>query len=345
MGSVFTRPNSKNYYISYTYNGKRVKKKAGPSKHLAQLKLAEIELKIQKGELGILPKDSDLEKLFQEYLKYSKTNHSPATIKRYRAIIDNFKSFLKYKYPTVNKISHLNHKIFEDYKDYRKKQKAVPKTINIELQTLKSIFTLAIKREYTKENPLTTVSKFRIIEKKEPRFLSEEECGKLLSNSNEWLYPIFYTFIHTGMRKQELMNLKWIDIDFDRRIIKIRVKEDWTPKSSERNIPIGNELFSILKKHKEKRKNESFVFHNGDGNKIPSGKLRKRLKSITKKVGFPDVTKLHTFRHTFASHLVMKGVDLPTVSKLLGHSDINTTMIYSHLAQEHLKKAVEKLEF
>ena len=66
---------------------------------------------------------------------------------------------------------------------------------------------------------------------------------------------------------------------------------------------------------------------------------------ITKESGFPDVTKLHSLRHTFASHLVMSGVDLPTVKKLMGHSDIETTMIYSHLADEHVDKAVEKLEF
>ena len=66
---------------------------------------------------------------------------------------------------------------------------------------------------------------------------------------------------------------------------------------------------------------------------------------ITKKCSFPDVTKLHTLRHTFASHLVMKGVDLPTVMKLMGHADIQTTMIYSHLADEHVDKAVEKLDF
>ena len=64
-----------------------------------------------------------------------------------------------------------------------------------------------------------------------------------------------------------------------------------------------------------------------------------------KKRCFHDVTKIHTLRHTFASHLVMKGVDLPTVQKLLGHSDIQTTMIYSHLAQDHLNDAINKLDF
>jgi len=71
----------------------------------------------------------------------------------------------------------------------------------------------------------------------------------------------------------------------------------------------------------------------------------KKLIRITKKCGFPDVTKIHSLRHTFASHLVMAGVDLPTVKRLMGHSDIKTTMIYSHLADEHVDRAVERLVF
>ena len=67
--------------------------------------------------------------------------------------------------------------------------------------------------------------------------------------------------------------------------------------------------------------------------------------SLAKNCGFQDVTKIHTLRHTFASHLVMGGVDLPTVKKLLGHADIDTTMIYAHLADEHVDRAVESLSF
>lgn len=87
------------------------------------------------------------------------------------------------------------------------------------------------------------------------------------------------------------------------------------------------------------------MFHDDKGRQFENNRLRKRLMSITKRCGLPDVTKLHTLRHTFASHLVMKGVDLPTVSKLMGHADIETTMIYAHLADKHVDKAVEKLKF
>ena len=141
------------------------------------------------------------------------------------------------------------------------------------------------------------------------------------------------------------MTLEWIDIDFERQIIKIRTKDNWTPKTSERNIPMSGGLIEILRRHRENTENGPFVFHENNGKKIEKSKLRKKLIQTAKKGSFPDVTKLHTLRHTFASHLVMSGVDLPSVKQLLGHADIATTMIYAHLAPDHLNKAVDKLNF
>jgi site-specific recombinase XerD len=74
-------------------------------------------------------------------------------------------------------------------------------------------------------------------------------------------------------------------------------------------------------------------------------KLCEQLIRIARQAGIDNLTKVHTLRHTFASHLVMKGVDLPTVRKLMGHADIQTTMIYAHLAPDHLAEAVDRLEF
>ncbi len=332
------------YFVDYRINDRRFRKTLGRSKRIAELALKDIEVKIAKGELGFEKKDENLTNLFDHYLTYSKTNHSPGTQKRYRAVIDNFKRFLG-NYPYLIKISHLNPKLFEDYKTFRAEEEAQNKTINFELQTLRSIFSLAKTWGYAKDNPTDNVKKLKITNHITPRFLSEEECKKLLDVCSEWEYPIFYTFLNTGMRKSELLNLEWPDVDFDRRKVRIRVKDGWSPKTSEREIPINNGLLDLLKELKTNNRKGSFVFHDGKGSIIENNRLRKRLMSLTKQSGFPDVTKLHTLRHTFASHLVMKGVDLPTVKKLMGHADIQTTMIYSHLADDHVDKAVEKLEF
>ena len=333
------------YYIDYRVNGKRFRKKVGPSKKIAELALKDIEVKIAKGELGFERKDEELAKLFEYYLNYSKTNHSPSTQKRYRAIIDNFKEFLASKYPFVSKVSHLGPRLFEDYKAYRFEEEAENKTINMELKTLRGVLALAKAWGYTRDNPTDGVKMLKITNHITPRFLTDDECKKLLEGSNEWEYPIFFAFLNTGMRKGELLNLEWADVDFDRRKIKIRAKDDWTPKTAEREIPINNQLIEVLKRLKGNHKKGTLVFQDERSGPIENNRLRKRLMSLTKRCGFPDATKLHTLRHTFASHLVMKGVDLPTVSKLMGHTDIETTMIYSHLADSHVDKAVEKLEF
>ncbi len=109
------RRRNDSYFVDYRINGRRFRKKVGPSKRIAELALKDIEVKIAKGELGFSPKDNSLDKLFEEFLKYSKINHAPSTYERYRGILDNFKSFLV-TCAYINKISQLDPKFFEDYK-------------------------------------------------------------------------------------------------------------------------------------------------------------------------------------------------------------------------------------
>jgi integrase len=222
---------------------------------------------------------------------------------------------------------------------------AKAKTINFEVACIGTAFNLAVKWNYLKENPTKGVTKLKVEKSKQPRFLSTEEIDRLLKFAPADLYPIIFTFINTGMRKAELENLQWGDVDLKRRQISIRAKATWLPKTGERIIPINDKLLEVLESHKanaNKLTKDSYVFGEPDGSKLKS-KLRDQFIRVAKKAAIEDLTKLHTLRHTFASHLVMKGVDLPTVQKLMGHSDIETTMIYSHLAESHLVDAVNKL--
>jgi integrase len=198
-----------------------------------------------------------------------------------------------------------------------------------------------------KENPTRGVVGLKVNDSKKPKSLSREECKRLLENSPPDLRNIFYTFLNTGMRKAELENLEWSDIDFKRRKIKIQRKDFWKPKTAEREIPTNQgtcDLLFRLNKQNDKGLKSRFVFPHSDGGRIKE-KLRRQLIKMADKAKIEGLTKLHSLRHTYASHLVMSGVDLPTVQKLMGHSDIQTTMIYSHLAPDHLADAVEKLKF
>lgn len=333
------------YFVDYHVNGRRVRKVLGKVKRLAELAAKEIEIKLERGQLGLeTQKDTDIAKLFDEFRGYSLTRHSPATQKRYKAIIDNWLAFLK-EYPYISKISQLNPKLFADYQAYRKKQGRANKTINTEVKCLQGIFNLAMDWNYCKANPGKGVDMLKLEVNKAPDFLTKTQCKKILEGADDFMRPILYTFLHTGMRKAELENLEWNDVDFDRKKIKIRYKDNWRPKTSEREIPINNGLMDVFLAQKAKAGDGLSLVFPRDGEKIEPNYLRKKFMQLTKALGFGDITCVHTLRHTFASHLVMSGVDLPTVQKLMGHSDITTTMIYSHLADEHVERAVEKLNF
>ncbi len=161
-------------------------------------------------------------------------------------MLDNFHRFLETECPHIEKLSQFAPGIFEKFKAFRKQEGAHNKTINSEVALLRMILRLAIKWGHLDKNPTDGVTKLKTPKKNPPRFLTDEECEKLLSNAGEWLYPIFYTFLNTGLRKSELENLEWSDIDFSRKKIYVRIKDDWAPKTNEREVPINNGLYPLL---------------------------------------------------------------------------------------------------
>ncbi len=336
MATIYKREN--NWYLDYYYKGRRFKKAIGHSKKLAEFAKKDIEVKIARNELGFIEAKKKIEDFISEYTDYIKVNKRFKTAQRYVEIINNFKLFLE-SYPYVVLLSDIKGQLIEKYKSERIK-KIKPVTVNYELRFLKALFAYAIKYGYLKNNPLALIETFKVTAKS-PRFFDKEETRLIMDNCGKRLYPIFTTLLYTGMRMGELKNLEWDDIDFKNRLIRIRVKSFWEPKNSKpRGIPINDELLQVLKDIKRRAR---WVFCNKKGNQL-GHHLREHLVRLCEDLGI-EKANIHTFRHTFASHLVMSGVDLPTIQRLMGHADIATTMIYSHLAQEHLKGAVEKLKF
>lgn len=138
-----------------------------------------------------------------------------------------------------------------------------------------------------------------------------------------------------------MANLEWNDVDFERRIIKIIPKDGWSPKGKRGGeIPINDELYELLLKQREKYTGNSVVER--DRVKRYDRALWQNFWRVAKKLGIKDVN-IHTFRHAFASYLIMSGVDLGTVKELLGPRDITTTMRYVHLKPSHKHWAVNKL--
>ncbi|MBM3300534.1 MAG: site-specific integrase [Deltaproteobacteria bacterium] len=143
------------------------------------------------------------------------------------------------------------------------------------------------------------------------------------------------------MRKGEILTLRWDNVDMKRGIIQVASGKDGHTKNYEtRTIPMNRSLRVFLGKH-PRRIDTAYVFSGASGK--PFTKTNYHFGRAVKRAGI-DHVRFHDLRHTFASHLVMKGVDLRTVQELLGHKDLRMTMKYAHLAPDHMRKAVEVLD-
>jgi len=366
MGRIYKR--NKVWYIDFSAKGRRVRKRVGTSKEMAQLALKDAEVKVAREEFGFAKKDIPIDDLIDRFLEYNRTNHRESTTRRYKAVTDHLRRFLEEKQRDVVLLSQLTPEVIEGFKTFRRDEWVNPngkpingddqvkaytrkgaraRTVNLELEAIKTMLNLARRWEYLRENPASLVKPLKTDDKKPVRFLTLEECEQLLEAASPEYYPVVFTLLNTGMRKAELENLRWEDVDFQRAKMMVRAKEDWNPKTGEREIPLSEDLCSLLselKGSRKKPKRTDYVFPiKGTGRS--HNWLREELIRTARRAQIHDLTRVHTLRHTFASHLVMNGVDLPTVGKLMGHSDVETTMIYAHLAPEHLTKAIGRLPF
>ena len=142
----------------------------------------------------------------------------------------------------------------------------------------------------------------------------------------------------TGMRISELVNLKEVNVDKNRQVVKVLGKG-----SKERLIPFGDEAHDSLQKYLHKRNSRNiYIFLNNRDNKLSRVGFWQRVKIYLKRVHLKSDITPHTLRHAFATHLLNRGADLRSVQLLLGHSDLSTTQIYTHIAKQRLSEMHKK---
>ena len=333
MGKPYQRKDhiDKNWYISYVEpSGKRVKKSVGPSKRTAETVLKKIEVEIAEGRYLNLKQNGQikfvdfLEEFYRLYcvnLKSCPKTHSTYT--------KQFKEVFKDKYLDEIKIVDI-----ERYKAQRSKEVAEA-TVNRNLSFLRCLFNKAIAWErFSGPNPVSKVKLFKENNTR-LRYLEKEEITRLLSNCNGMLKSIVGLALNTGMRRGEIFNLKWGDIGFTVRTIYIR-----DSKSGEaREIPMNDEVLGILKGMYKKEQGD-YIFCHEDGSRVQD--IRKSFWTALRKSDIKDF-HFHDLRHTFASQLVMSGVDLNTVRELMGHNSLEMTLRYAHLSPGHKRRAVDIL--
>lgn len=223
----------------------------------------------------------------------------------------------------------------EDYK-LRRKTAVSGSTVNRELALLKRMFNLATAWElFQGVNPVKKVRFFRELNTG-LRVLSEEEEAKFLYNATPYIQDVARFALNTGMRIGEIFSLRWPQVDMEKRIISAFGHK--TGKA--REVPSNLETLKVLLGWQHNKRNE-FVFYNPETGK-PFVDLKGGFALACKKAGITGVS-WHTLRHTFASRLVKRGVDIVTVKELLGHSTITVTMRYTHTNIENKREAVQTL--
>jgi integrase len=317
------------YWVDYYINGHRKRERIGPDKRLAEVVFKKRKVEIAEGKF--LDKRKVPRCTFNElaalYLKWAQVNHRgyASTQSRVEHLREEF-GLLQLSAITPLMIDH-----------YVAKRAGIrrPATVNRELQILHHMFRKAQEWGKALDNPVKHQRPLRVNNGR-LRYLSLEEMGRLLAVADEELRPILMAALHTGLRRGELFRLTWHDVDFKRGIMRVL----HTKNGEVREIPMTDTLRDTLQ-HLPRRLNSDYVFPGKTGHGLVD--IRKRFNRALREAGIEEFV-FHDLRHTFASHLIMAGVDLMTVKEFLGHKDIKMTLRYAHLAPDYKRAAVSRLD-
>lgn len=280
-----------------------------------------------------------MEKYIKEFLEYLKIekNYSENTIKGYNKDLLDYKEYLKTK-----DVKDTDYKFIRSYLSYMFLKKYEKKTISRHISTLRSFYKYLVNENIIKKNPMILISNPKL-DKKLPNFLYYDEMEILINIPDKkttlglrdaLILEILYS---TGIRVSELINIKIKDINFNDKKILILGKGN-----KERYVLYGDTLKELLdlylKNSRSKlNKNSDYLILNKNGNKITDRGIRLIIFNVLKKGKLDYHVSPHTLRHTFATHMLNNGADLKSVQELLGHSNLSTTQVYTHVTNERLR--------
>lgn len=238
-------------------------------------------------------------------------------------------------------LTEISPAVIDEFKQIRKKEGVKPATINRQLTILRLMLNLAKKRwKWIKEVP--TIEMEPKADNKRVRFLSFDEYHRLLDRCNEWLKPIVALAAWTGLRQGNLLHLRRSQVNLFTKTITLEGNE--TKNNENLIIPITQFAFEVLKETmKTYHLNSPYIFCKEDGTPYHPVKIQRAFKKALKLAGIIDF-RFHDLRHCFASWNRQAGVDIDTLTDLMGHKDTRMTRRYAHITPLHLSKALGLLE-
>ena len=278
---------------------------------------------------------------FINYCEYEK-GLSPNTLKSYNYEINLYQTYLEDKLSIID-IEKVAKDDIESYLKYCYLKNEDSKTISHKITTIYNFHNYLLREKVIKDNQAEFIDRPKLA-KHLPYTLTVKEIDKLLDIALVTVFDyrdkaMLELMYGTGLRVSELVSLTVYDVDFYNAFLRIKGKG-----SKERIVPINNASLKYLKLYLDRRclllkkKTSDELFLNARGEGISRQGFFKNLKKILAKKGMPVNISPHSLRHSFATHLIENGADLRSVQTMLGHSDITTTKIYTHISNEKVTK-------
>lgn len=321
------------WYIDYYYKGRRIMERVGKSKRMAQLALEARKGEIAQGRFKLEQVRSSprFEDFCDEYLEWAKVNH--------RAWRTHDMGHLKpvMAYFQERRLGEITTWLIEKYKAMRL-EKVRPATVNRELTVLSSIFSRAVEWGRLERHPMKggQVRWFREVGAIE-RVLDYKEEEVILKESPVWLQDLLVVALDTGMRLGELAGLKAVDIDLPRGFVTVR----GTKNGRDRRIPLTTRAREAFSRRLREVSPDGLLFYGGPGER--PWRIDSAFRRACARAGIKGL-RFHDLRHTFATRLVQRGIDLITVQRLLGHSDLRMVQRYAHPGEGEARRAIFLLD-
>lgn len=335
---VYKRSGKEIWCINVSHDEGRIREAIG-SKRDAENALAATLTDIRRGVYNFRkPNKIMFEDFAEEYFKQSEADKKPNSyirdVSSFNHLIPYFKGKLLSKITAKHIDEYKKHRLETDIKVRPNKKKPKPGTINRELESLQAMFTLAEKwGDLQGKNPVKGVHRLPMQEKP-MRILKKDEIDLLVQKSSGITRKLIIIALNTAMRKNEILNLRWNDVDFDGGFV--HIKESKSNKI--RKIPMNPIVRNTIR---EIKKEGEYIFHNPKtGTRIRD--FYRSWNATRKAAGISDL-RFHDLRHTAATLMVQGGIDLVTVGDILGHSNIRMTVKYAHSTPESRVRAVNIL--
>jgi len=318
------------YYLVTSFHGRRIWKSTGARKKAEALKFLAESARRQSSTTEL-----SLSQFTTQFLSHARTNLASKTVLLYEQAIACFKRLVG----DFNLRAYTSTDV-ETFKTLRLKEVS-PVKVNIDFRTLKALFQSAVRSKLIDENPFTGVKQIKVPPAR-PTYLTREEFSRLVVNIPiPWFRDLVKFAVCTMMRAGEIVSLTWESVDLNRRIILAENKREFRLKTTRpRVIPMNDWVFRFLSTRGTKT---GPVFSFPDGKKLSVAYVSHKFKEFVRRAGFPESIHFHSLRHTGATWLVQEGVSIYEVQKLLGHSSISVTQVYSHLEGSELHNAVNKI--